>query len=130
MGGILQAVIRVISISLRRTVGTSLVQSVNAAGNLFLGQTEAPLLIKYFIPKCSMCDLHCVMVGGFASIAGGVLAAYIGFGVSPTHLLGASVLSVPGTLFVSNMVVPPDSMEEDTKKIEREVETGSVGGDD
>eukprot|EP00420_Gonyaulax_spinifera_P001790 CAMPEP_0197933940 /NCGR_PEP_ID=MMETSP1439-20131203/110943_1 /TAXON_ID=66791 /ORGANISM="Gonyaulax spinifera, Strain CCMP409" /LENGTH=590 /DNA_ID=CAMNT_0043556797 /DNA_START=52 /DNA_END=1824 /DNA_ORIENTATION=+ len=114
--GVMQAVVRVIAILLKKLVGTSLIQSVNAAGNLFLGQTEAPLLIKPFLEKASPCDLHCVMVGGFASIAGGVLAAYIGMGVSASQLIGASVMSVPGTLLVSNLVCPPGSMREEEVK--------------
>merc|ERR1712232_1039254 len=88
--GVMQVIIRVIALFLKKTIGTSLVQSVNAAGNLFLGQTEAPLLIRPFLATASPCDLHCVMVGGFASIAGGVLAAYIGMGVSASQLIGAS----------------------------------------
>lgn len=122
--GVMQVTVRIISLLLKKTVGTSLVQSVNAAANLFLGQTEAPLLIKPFLPKASPCDIHCVMVGGFASIAGGVLAAYIGMGVKAEQLIGASVMSVPGTLLVSNLVCPPGSMEGE------EGEEGPEGNDD
>lgn len=111
--GILQVVVKAIAGALDQFIGTSLVQSVNAAANLFLGQTEAPLLIRPFLSKASPCDVHCVMVGGFASIAGGVLAAYIGMGISPEQLLGASVMSVPGTLVIANLMVPPGSFPEE-----------------
>jgi len=110
--GVMQVFVRITALFLKKTIGASLIQSVNAAANLFLGMTEAPLLIKPFLPKASPNDIHCVMVGGFASIAGGVLAAYIGMGVKAEQLIGASVMSVPGTLLVSNLVVPPGSMEE------------------
>lgn len=123
--GVMQVVVRVIALFLKKTIGTSLVQSVNAAGNMFLGQTEAPLLVRQFLPRASPCDLHCVMTGGFASIAGGVLVAFIEMKVSAAQLIGASLLSVPGTLFVSNMVCPPGSLEEDTA----ESETGGAKDD-
>eukprot|EP00928_Gymnodinium_smaydae_P004583 TRINITY_DN11556_c0_g1_i3.p1 TRINITY_DN11556_c0_g1~~TRINITY_DN11556_c0_g1_i3.p1 ORF type:complete len:434 (+),score=53.71 TRINITY_DN11556_c0_g1_i3:354-1655(+) len=110
--GILQICVRVIACALKALLGTSLVQSVNSAANMFLGQTEAPLLIKPFLGKATPCDIHCVMTGGFASIAGSVLGAYIGMGISPTKLIGASVMSVPGTLVVANLVCPPGSLPE------------------
>jgi len=110
--GVLQATVRAVALFLKHAIGASLVQSVNAAGNLFLGQSEAPLLIKPFLATASPCDIHCVMVGGFASVAGGVLAAYIGMGVKAEQLIGASAMSVPGTLLVSNLVCPVGSDED------------------
>merc|ERR1711920_1152349 len=120
--GVMQVIVRVLALFLKKVIGTSLVQSVNAAGNMFLGQTEAPLLVRQFLAGASPCDLHCVMTGGFASIAGGVLVAFIGIGVSAPHLIGASLLSVPGTLFVSNIVCPPGSL---SLAIERHVEVAT-----
>jgi len=128
--GVMQVTVRVISIVLKKLVGASLVQSVNAAGNLFLGQTEAPLLIKPFLITASPCDIHCVMVGGFASIAGGVLAAYIGMGISASQLIGASVMSVPGTLAISNLMCPPGSMPELEAVKEGEQDTDESDKDD
>lgn len=87
--------------------------TLNASGNLFLGMTEAPLLIRPFLGQASPSDIHCVMVGGFASIAGSVLVAYIAMGISAPQLLGASVMSVPGTLVVANLLCPPGSFAED-----------------
>mmetsp|Transcript_5297 Transcript_5297/g.9928 ORF Transcript_5297/g.9928 Transcript_5297/m.9928 type:complete len:550 (-) Transcript_5297:373-2022(-) len=111
--GVLQVAVHIVAFTMKKLVGTSMVQSVNAAANLFLGQSEAPLLIKSFLPTASPCDLHCVMVGGFASVSGSILACYIGMGVSASQLIGASVMSVPGTLFVSNLVCPPGSLREE-----------------
>lgn len=136
--GVMQIVVRVIAIALKKLIGTSLVQSVNAAGNLFLGQTEAPLLVKPFLDQASPCDLHCVMVGGFASVAGGVLAAYIGMGVNASQLIGASVMSVPGTLLVSNIVCPPGSLREEEvgrkaeepRKDDSDADSGDAADDD
>lgn len=121
--GVLQVIVKSVAASLKKLIGTNLVQSVNAAANLFLGMTEAPLLILPFLPKASPSDIHCVMVGGFASIAGAVLVAYISFGIDAAQLLGASVMSVPGTLVVSNLICPPGSYpEEEVEKEEGEEE--------
>ena len=104
--GIMQRVIMKIGWLLQVTVGTTACESLNAAANIFIGQTEAPLLIKPFIHKLTMSELHAIMTGGFATIAGSVLAAYISFGVSPSHLLSASVMSAPAALAVSKLLYP------------------------
>jgi nucleoside permease NupC len=108
--GVLQVVVRIIAMSLNYLMGSTIVQSVNAAGNLFLGQSEVPLLIKPLLRTCSACDLHCIMVGGMASVSGSVLAAYIAMGINAEQLIGASVMSVPGTLMISNLVCPPGTI--------------------
>lgn len=90
-------------------------ESLAAAGNIFLGQTEAPLLVKPYIAKMTRSELLCLMIGGMATIAGGVLAAYVGFlgGDSPagqqifaTHLLCASIMSAPAAILISKMLLP------------------------
>ena len=83
---------------------------MNAAANIFLGQTEAPLMIKPYIPTMTPSELHAVMTGGFATIAGSVLAAYISFGVSPQHLLSASVMSAPAALAYSKLFYPGEQV--------------------
>lgn len=80
-------------------------------------QTEAPLLVRPFLSHVTLSELHAIMTGGFATIAGGVLAAYIEFGVSPSHLLSASVMSAPAALAISKLLYPetesPETLDED-----------------
>eukprot|EP00092_Neocalanus_flemingeri_P002179 GFUD01002319.1.p1 GENE.GFUD01002319.1~~GFUD01002319.1.p1 ORF type:complete len:652 (-),score=150.80 GFUD01002319.1:85-2040(-) len=91
---------------LQVSVGTTACESMNAAGNIFLGQTEAPLMIKPYLPDMTKSELHAVMTGGFATIAGSVLAAYISFGISASHLLSASVMSAPAALAYAKLFYP------------------------
>ncbi|MGH7483748.1 MAG: NupC/NupG family nucleoside CNT transporter [Longimicrobiales bacterium] len=109
--GVMQAIVRGMAWVMVRTMRTSGAETLSAAGNIFLGQTEAPLLIKPFVGRLTMSELHVVMTGGFATVAGGVLAAYVGMlvGVFPDiagHLLAASVISAPATLVVSKLMYP------------------------
>jgi len=120
--GVLQVFVGAVSSCLNKIVGTNLVQSVNASANLFLGMTEAPLLIRPFLHTASPSDIHCVMVGGFASIAGSVLVAFISMGIPAPQLLGASVMSVPGTLVIANLICPQGSYPEE--EVDKEVEPG------
>ncbi len=91
---------------LQVTLGTTACESLNAAANIFLGQSEAPLMIKPYLPLMTPSELHAVMTGGFATIAGSVLAAYISFGVSASHLLSASVMSAPAALAFAKLMMP------------------------
>lgn len=104
--GVMQWVVIKLGWVLQVTVGTTACESVNAAANIFLGQTEAPLLIKPYLSLMTESELHAVMTGGFATIAGSVLAAYISFGVDPAHLLSASVMSAPAALAFSKLFYP------------------------
>lgn len=104
--GIMQAIIGKIAFVMRCTLGTTAAESLCAAGNIFVGLTEAPILIRPFLSVMTKSELHAVMVGGFATIAGGVLAAYIQFGISPEHLLCASVMNAPCALAVSKLLYP------------------------
>ncbi|MEO0988075.1 MAG: NupC/NupG family nucleoside CNT transporter [Cyanobacteria bacterium J06639_14] len=103
---ILQRVVQVVAWLMMRTMGTSGAESLSAAANIFVGQTEAPLVIKPYIGKLTMSELHAVMTGGFATVAGGVLAAFISFGVPAEHLIAASVMSAPAGLAVSKLMYP------------------------
>lgn len=94
------------------TMKTSGVESLNAAGNIFIGQTEAPLMIRPFLEHVTMSELHAIMTGGFATIAGSVLAAYIEYGVSASHLLSASVMSAPAALAISKLMYPETEIPE------------------
>jgi CNT family concentrative nucleoside transporter len=107
----MQWVVRGFAWVMARTMGTSGAESLNAAGNIFVGQTEAPLLIKPFVHSMTMSELHAVMTGGFATVAGGVLAAYVGMLVAyfpdiAGHLIAASVMSAPAALAISKVMYP------------------------
>lgn len=104
--GIMQKVVEKAGWLLQALVGTTACESLNAAANIFLGMTEAPLLIKPYIPIMTKSELFAVMTGGFATIAGSVLAAYINFGVSASHLLTASVMAAPAALGYSKLFYP------------------------
>ncbi|KAG7167255.1 Solute carrier family 28 member 3-like 1 [Homarus americanus] len=104
--GVMQWVVLKLGWMLQVTIGTTACESVNAAANIFLGQTEAPLLIKPYIPMMTKSELHAVMTGGFATIAGSVMAAYISLGVDPAQLLSASVMNAPGALAYSKLFYP------------------------
>ncbi len=109
--GILQVVVKGIAWVMQRTLGTSGAETLSASGNIFLGQTEAPLLIKPFVAGMTPSELITVMVGGFATVSGGVLAAYVAMlqGYMPSiagHLLAASVMNAPAGLLLAKMVRP------------------------
>lgn len=87
-------------------LGTSASESLSAAGNIFVGQTEAPLLVKPFFPTMTESELHAIMTGGFATIAGSVFGIYLSFGVPGVNLLSASVMSAPAALAISKIAYP------------------------
>ncbi len=109
--GVMQAVVKGFAWVMMRTMKISGAESLSTAGNIFLGQTEAPLLVKPFIGTMTKSELHCVMVGGFGTVAGGVLAAYVGFLVAyfpdiAGHLISASVMSAPACIAISKIMYP------------------------
>ncbi len=115
--GILQAVVKGVAWVMSRFMKLSGAESLSAAANIFLGQTESPLLVKPFINSMTRSELLCVMVGGMATIAGGVLAAYVGFlgGTDPAqqqlfamHLLSASIMSAPAAIVASKILLPEE----------------------
>ena len=108
---IMQSIVKAIAWVMQKTLRTSGAETLSASGNIFLGQTEAPLLIKPFVKTFTTSELNTVMVGGFATVAGGVLAAYVGMlsGYFPTiasHLLAASVMNAPAGLYLSKIIRP------------------------
>lgn len=113
--GIIQKVVKLLAIVLTKLLKISGAESLSVAGNIFLGQTEAPLLIKAYLEKMNRSEILLVMVGGMATVAGGVLAAYIGFlgggdkaleAIFARHLLAASVMAAPGAVIVSKILFP------------------------
>uniref|UniRef100_A0A8B9WMC3 Solute carrier family 28 member 3 n=1 Tax=Bos mutus grunniens TaxID=30521 RepID=A0A8B9WMC3_BOSMU len=111
--GLMQWIIRKVGWVMLVTMGTSPVESVVASGNIFIGQTESPLLVRPYLPYVTKSELHAIMTAGFSTIAGSVLGAYISFGVSSSHLLTASVMSAPAALAISKLFWP----ETETPKI-------------
>ncbi|MEM9187381.1 MAG: nucleoside transporter C-terminal domain-containing protein [Planctomycetota bacterium] len=106
--GVMQRVVGALAWLMRRTLGTSGAETLSAAANVFVGQTEAPLVIRPYVPTMTLSELMVVMVGGFATIAGGVLGLYVGM-LGPEyagHLLTASVISAPAALLIAKVMQP------------------------
>ena len=89
-----------------RFMGASGAESLNVAASIFMGQTEAPLTIRPFLPDLTKSELMTVMTSGMAHVSGGMMAAYIAFGAEPKHLLSAVIMTAPGTILMSKMLVP------------------------
>ncbi|XP_033101813.1 solute carrier family 28 member 3-like isoform X2 [Anneissia japonica] len=104
--GLMQLFIEKIAWLMQFTMKTSAGESLNAAGNIFIGQTEAPLMVRPFLKNMTLSEIHAIMTGGFATIAGSVLGAYISFGVDASHLISASVMSAPAALAMSKLFWP------------------------
>lgn len=104
--GFMQKVVELMARIMMKVMRTSGAESLAAAANIFVGQTEAPLVIKPYVDKMTKSEIMCLMTGGMATVAGGVLAAYVGFGVDAGHLLAASVMSAPAALVVAKLMVP------------------------
>ncbi|WP_083858521.1 NupC/NupG family nucleoside CNT transporter [Psychroflexus torquis] len=126
--GIIQKVVSGLAWVLSKLLGISGAESLSVAGNIFLGQTEAPLMIKAYLERMTRSEILLVMIGGMATVAGGVLAAYIGFlgGDDPVmrlafakHLLAASVMAAPGAIVISKILYPQQ------EKINTNVEVSS-----
>jgi CNT family concentrative nucleoside transporter len=104
--GVMQFIVRCMAWVMVRVLGTSGSESLSACANVFVGQTEAPLLIRPFLNGMTKSELHAIMVGGFATIAGGVFALYVSFGVAAGHLMVGSVMAVPAGLICTKMLWP------------------------
>jgi CNT family concentrative nucleoside transporter len=128
--GIIQFFVKILGFALSRALGLSGAESLSVAGNIFLGQTESPLLIKAYLEKMTRSEILLVMSGGMATLAGGVLAAYIGFLgggdadqqiIFAKHLLTASVMAAPGVVVISKIIVP------ETTRVNKQVEVSRSG---
>ncbi|HHW7580114.1 TPA: NupC/NupG family nucleoside CNT transporter [Mannheimia haemolytica] len=104
--GVMQWVIRILGGLLQKALGTSKAESMSAAANIFVGQTEAPLVVKPYISKMTESELFAIMTGGLASIAGSVMAGYAGMGVPLTYLIAASFMAAPAGLLFAKIMVP------------------------
>jgi len=126
--GVMQKIVQFMAWIMAKTMGTSGAESLSAAGNIFVGQTEAPLLIRPYVPEMTRSELMAIMVGGFATIAGGVMAAYVRFGVDAGHLMAASVMSAPAALVVAKIMYPEveDSKTRGMVKLSVEKRTANI----
>lgn len=122
--GVMQWVIRILGGGLQKALGTSRAESMSAAANIFVGQTEAPLVVRPFVPKMTQSELFAVMCGGLASIAGGVLAGYASMGVKIEYLVAASFMAAPGGLLFAKLMMPETEKPQDNEDITLD------GGDD
>lgn len=141
--GIMVRIVRVFSKFIARALGTSGAETLSATGNIFVGQTEAPLLVRPFVNDMTRSELHTVMVGGFATVAGGVMAAYVGmlsskFPEIAGHLLAASIMSAPAALLIGKLLVPetevpktgPETMIELESAYANVIEAAATGAAD
>jgi concentrative nucleoside transporter, CNT family len=126
--GVLQRVVRGAAWAMRLVMGTSGSESLAAAANIFMGQTEAPLVIKPYLPTMTRSELMALMVGGMATIAGGVLAAYVALKIDAGHLLTASIMSAPAALMMSKLLLPETEVSDTAVGANAKIERESVNG--
>jgi CNT family concentrative nucleoside transporter len=121
--GVMQIVVRLFAVVMQRVMKASGAESLNVAASIFMGQTEAPLTIRPFLPEMTQSELMTVMTSGMAHISGGIMAAYIAFGIEARHLLTAVIMTAPGTIMMAKMLVPetevPKTMGSVRLKVER-----------
>lgn len=120
---VMSVVIRFLGGGLRMMLGTSRAESLSAAANIFVGQTEAPLVVKPYIPRMTSSELFAVMVGGLASVAGSILAGYVALGVDINYLIAASFMAAPGGLLFAKLMKPETD-------VPHELTLGFAEGDD
>ncbi|WP_341528215.1 NupC/NupG family nucleoside CNT transporter [Nostoc sp. UHCC 0302] len=123
--GILQRVVNVLAWVMIKTMKTSGSESLSCAGNIFLGPTESALIVKPYVAKMTLSELHAVMTGGFATIAGGVLGAYLSFGIPAEHLIAAFFMTAPTSLVVSKLLYPETEVSQTSGKASMDVETSN-----
>lgn len=104
--GIMQKIVQAMSYIMVKLMDASGAESLASAANVFVGQTEAPLVIKPYLATMTRSELMCLMVGGMANVAGGVMAAYVGFGMDAGHLLACSVMSAPAGILLAKIMIP------------------------
>ncbi|XP_014651024.1 PREDICTED: solute carrier family 28 member 3-like [Ceratotherium simum simum] len=122
--GLMQWIIRKVGWVMLVTIGSSPIESVVAAGNIFVGQTVAPLLVQPYLQDATRSELHAIMTAGFSTIAGNVFGLCISYGISPIHLLTASVMSAPASLAVAKLFWPETETSEMTMENAMKMEIG------
>jgi concentrative nucleoside transporter, CNT family len=124
--GVMQIVVRLFAIVMRRVMRASGAESLNVAASIFMGQTEAPLTIRPYLPRMTESELMTVMTSGMAHISGGIMAAYILFGIEAQHLLTAVIMTAPGTLMMAKIFVPETEVPETMGTVKLEIERTDV----
>jgi CNT family concentrative nucleoside transporter len=104
--GVMQIIIKGMAWVMNRFMGVSGAESLNVAASIFMGQTEAPLTIRPLLPDCTKSELMTIMTAGMAHVSGGIMAAYIGYGIKAENLLAAVIMTAPGTILMAKMLVP------------------------
>ena len=110
--GVMQAVVKVLAIAMNKIMGASGAESLNVAASIFMGQTEAPLTIRPFLPRMTRSELMTVMTAGMAHVSGSIMAAYIAFGIEARHLLTAVIMTAPGTIMMAKIIEPETEVPE------------------
>ena len=124
--GLMQLIVRVFAVVMNKVMGASGAESLNVAASIFMGQTEAPLTIRPFLARMTQSELMTVMTSGMAHISGGIMAAYIAFGIRAEHLLTAVIMTAPGTLMMAKMFVPETETPETRGTVKLEIEKTDV----
>ncbi|MDR1988598.1 MAG: NupC/NupG family nucleoside CNT transporter [Acidobacteriaceae bacterium] len=124
--GIMQVVVRLFAVVMHRVMRVSGAESLNVAASIFMGQTEAPLTIRPYLPRMTQSELMTVMTSGMAHISGGIMAAYIAFGIEARHLLTAVIMTAPGTIMMAKLLVPETESPETMGTVKLEVERTDV----
>jgi len=116
--GVMQAVIKVAAVVMTRLMGASGAESLNVAASIFMGQTEAPLTIRPYLPEVTKSELMTIMTSGMAHVSGGMMAAYIAYGIEAKHLLAAVIMTAPGTILLSKIIVPETEIPVTSGRVE------------
>jgi concentrative nucleoside transporter, CNT family len=124
--GVMQLVVRLFAVLMHRVMKCSGAESLNVAASIFMGQTEAPLTIRPYLPEMTESELMTVMTSGMAHISGGIMAAYILFGVEAKHLLTAVIMTAPGTIMLAKMLVPETQLPKTMGTVRLDVEQTDV----
>ena len=124
--GVMQFVVRIFAVVMHRVMKASGAESLNVAASIFMGQTEAPLTIRPYLPEMTQSELMTVMTSGMAHISGGIMAAYVLFGVEAKHLLTAVIMTAPGTIMMAKMFVPETEVPKTMGSVRLEVEGTDV----
>lgn len=124
--GVMQLVVRAFAVGMRWVMKASGAETLNVAASIFMGQTEAPLTIRPFLARMTQSELMTVMTSGMAHISGGIMAAYVLFGIEAQHLLTAVIMTAPGTLMMAKMFVPETQVPETMGTVALETERTDV----
>ncbi|MBI1750828.1 MAG: NupC/NupG family nucleoside CNT transporter [Acidobacteria bacterium] len=116
--GVMQFIIKWAARAMTALMGASGAESLNVAASIFMGQTEAPLTIRPYLPRVTRSELMTIMTSGMAHVSGGIMGAYIAFGVEPKHILTAVIMTAPGTLLIAKMLVPETEQPETAGRVE------------